>query len=59
MPAKPLKTPALAALLICFTCISPLLTRVTMGLSSEALGMEWRQPLPEPERSEAVFTLSR
>ena len=58
MPAKPLKTPALAALLVCFTCISPLLTQVTWGLSSEALGMEWRCPLPESERSESVLTLS-
>ena len=58
MPAKPLKTPALAALLVCFTCISPLLTQVTWGLSSKALGMEWRRPLPESERSESVLTLS-
>lgn len=58
MPAKPLKTPALAALLVCFTCVSPLLTQVTWGLSSEALGMEWRRPLPESERSESVLMLS-
>ena len=43
------------SLVVCFTCISPLplrgLTRVTWVLSSDALGMEWRCPLPEWEGS--------
>lgn len=47
------------SLVIRFTCVSPLplrgLTQVTWVLSSEALGMEWRCPLPEWE---AVLTLS-